>query len=61
MSGWLWVAIEPKNKGIPALTIFNEINMFVAERFIAGLVKSHGKMRYQQTVIELGIPKHACS
>ena len=40
---WLWVAIEPKNKQILALTISMERNMLVAERFIAGLVKAHGK------------------
>ena len=40
---WLWVAIEQKNKQILALTISKERNMFVAERFIAGLVKTHGK------------------
>ena len=31
---WLWVAIEPKNKEILAITISKERNMFVAERFI---------------------------
>jgi putative transposase len=40
---WLWVAIEPKNNQILALTISKERNMFVAERFIAGLVNTHGK------------------
>ena len=40
---WLWVAVEPKNKQILALTISMERNMLVAERFIAGLVKAHGK------------------
>ena len=40
---WLWVAIEQKNKQILALSISKERNMFVAERFIAGLVKAHGK------------------
>ncbi len=39
---WLWVAIEPDNKQILALTISKERNMFVAERFIAGLVRNHG-------------------
>ena len=39
---WLWIAIEPKNKEILALTVSKERNMFVAERFIAGLVKTHG-------------------
>jgi putative transposase len=40
---WLWVAIEPENRQILALSISKERNMFVAERFIAGLVKEHGK------------------
>ena len=40
---WLWVAIEPKNKEILALRISKERNMFVAERFISGLVQIHGK------------------
>lgn len=39
---WLWIAIEPKNE-ILALTVSKERNMFVAERFIAGLVKTRGK------------------
>jgi putative transposase len=40
---WLWVAIEPENKQILALNISKERNMFVAERFIFGLVKAHGR------------------
>ena len=40
---WLWVAIEPKDKAILALTVSKERNMFVAERFVAGLVKTHGR------------------
>ena len=40
---WLWVAIEPKDKAILALTVSKERNMFVAERFVAGLVRTHGK------------------
>ena len=39
---WLWVAIEPKNKRILALSIFKERNMFVAERFMSRLIKAHG-------------------
>ena len=39
----LWVAIEPKDKGILALTTSRERNMLVAERFIQGLVKAHGR------------------
>jgi putative transposase len=40
---WLWVAIEPENKQILALSISKERNMFVAERFLSGLVEIHGK------------------
>ena len=40
---WLWVAIEPENKEILALNISKERNILVAEKFIAGLVKVHGK------------------
>ena len=40
---WLWVAIEPQNSQILALSISKERNMFVAERFLSGIVKIHGK------------------
>jgi putative transposase len=40
---WLWVAIEPKDKQILALSISKERNMFVAERFMSGLVRIHGR------------------
>ncbi len=40
---WLWAATEPENRKILALTISKERNMFVAERFISGLVKAHGR------------------
>src|SRR5215210_2043659 len=40
---WLWVAIEPENRQILALTISKERNMLVAEKFLSGLVKIHGK------------------
>ena len=40
---WLWVAIEPKNRQILALSISKERTMLVAERFISGLVQIHGK------------------
>ncbi len=40
---WLWVAIEPENKEISALKVSKERNMFVAERFLSGIVKEHGK------------------
>ncbi|MDP8906244.1 MAG: IS6 family transposase [Thermoproteota archaeon] len=39
---WLWVAIDLKTKRILALNISKERNMFVAERFLYGLVKTHG-------------------
>jgi putative transposase len=40
---WLWVAIEPENRQILALSTSNERNMLIAERFLSGLVKIHGK------------------
>jgi putative transposase len=40
---WLWVAINNTTKRILGLNISKERNMFVAERFIADLVKNHGK------------------
>ncbi len=40
---WLWVAIEPENRQILALSISKERNMFVAERFLGGIVKIFGK------------------
>ena len=40
---WIWVAIEPENREILALNISKERNMLIAERFIADLVKIHGR------------------
>ncbi len=40
---WLWVAIEPENKQILALSISKERNMFVAEKILDGLIKIYGK------------------
>jgi putative transposase len=40
---WLWVAIEPENRNILTLSISKERNMLIAERFISGLAKVHGK------------------
>ena len=40
---WLWIAIEPKNKQMLAASISKERNMFVADRFISGLVATYGK------------------
>lgn len=40
---WLWVAIEPETRQILSLSISKERNMLVAERYLSGLVKIHGK------------------
>jgi len=40
---WLWVIIEPKDKEILSISISKERNMFVAERFLANLLKEYGK------------------
>ena len=40
---WIWVAIEPENREILALNISKERNMLMAERFIADLVRIHGR------------------
>ena len=40
---WIWVAIEPKGRLILALNISKERNMLIAEKFLSGLVKIHGK------------------
>lgn len=40
---WLWIAIEPENREILALSISKERNMFVAERFLLTVVKDYGK------------------
>jgi len=40
---WLWVAIEPKDREIVGITISKERNMFVAERFLAGIVEKYGQ------------------
>jgi putative transposase len=40
---WLWVAIESENRQILALSISKERNMLIAERFLSGVVKIHGK------------------
>ncbi len=39
---WLWVAIESANKEILSISISKERNMFVAERFMSGLLEEHG-------------------
>ncbi len=40
---WLWVSIDAKSKEILALSVSKERNMLIAERFIKGLIKTHGK------------------
>jgi len=40
---WLWVVMDNKTKRILRLSISKERNMFVAERFVANLIKNHGK------------------
>ena len=39
---WLWIAIEPENKHILALTISKERNMIVAERFLSNIIRDYG-------------------
>ncbi|MDR4491864.1 MAG: hypothetical protein R2685_13340 [Candidatus Nitrosocosmicus sp.] len=43
----LWIAIEPKKKQTDPRTYFANIskerNMFVAEHFLAGIVREYGK------------------
>ncbi len=40
---WLWIAIEPRNNRILGFDISKERNMFVAEKFISGLIKIYDK------------------
>ncbi|HET6591114.1 MAG TPA: DDE-type integrase/transposase/recombinase [Candidatus Nitrosocosmicus sp.] len=40
---WLWVAIEPENRQILAVSVSKERNMFVAERFLSNVVRRYGK------------------
>src|SRR3954453_21144510 len=40
---WLWIAIEPENCRILALSISNERNMLIAERFLSSIVEDYGK------------------
>lgn len=39
----LWVAIEPANKEILSISISKERTMFVAERFLSGILEEHGE------------------
>ncbi len=55
---WLWIAIEPKNRAILALSISKERNMFViAERFLYDIVKEMVNVLFPQMVVH-GIRKH---
>ncbi len=40
---WLWVAIDPEDKEILALSISKERNMFVAEHFLSGIIQEYGR------------------
>ena len=40
---WLWVAIEPENRQILAVTISKERNMLIAERFLSNVIRDYGK------------------
>ena len=40
---WLWVAIEPENRQILALSISIERNMLIAERFLSNVIRHYGK------------------
>ena len=40
---WIWVAIEPKAKEILGISMSNEGNMLIAERFILSLINKCGK------------------
>src|SRR5580765_719287 len=40
---WIWVAIEPKTKEMRDISISNEGNMLIAERFILSPINKCGK------------------
>src|SRR3954462_12421197 len=40
---WLWIAIEPENCRILALSMSKERNMLIAERFLSSIVEDYGK------------------
>ena len=48
---WFWIAIEPENRRILALTISTERNMLIADRFWSGLVKLHRNIPYQPEAV----------
>jgi len=41
---WIWVAIEPENKHILAVTISKERTILIAERFILSLTNRYGNI-----------------
>jgi transposase-like protein len=40
---WIWIAIESESKEILGISVSNEGNMLIAERFISSLIKGYGK------------------
>ena len=63
---WLWIAIEPENRQILAVTISRERNMLIAEKFISDIVMVYGKHQistdggrwYPQACKFLGLKHH---
>jgi len=49
---WLWVVMDNKTKRILRLSISKERNMFVAERFVANLIRNHGKPPIATEMVE---------
>jgi len=49
---WLWVVMDNKTKRILRLSISKERNMFVTERFVANLIKNHGKPPIATEMVE---------
>ena len=49
---WLWVVMDNKTMRILRLSISKERNMFVAERFVANLIKNHGKPPIATEMVE---------
>ena len=61
---WLWIAIEPENKQILALSISKERNIYVCcgkVSFCLTLAMFMGSIQYQLMVVEHGIHKLADS
>jgi putative transposase len=57
---WLWVAIDPENKEVLALSVSKERNMLIAERFLSELAKAREKHQFQRMEV-IGIRKLADS